>query len=89
MADFCKQCSIDHFGQDFRELAGLSKPQDTANKLYANVICEGCGHIQVDHEGVCVTTNCLVGDHNKPKIDRIVEVATAEALRYDDDDIDL
>lgn len=54
MADFCKVCSIEHFGQDFRELAGLSTPEDTASERYCYVICEGCGFVWVDHDGVVV-----------------------------------
>lgn len=58
MADFCKQCSIEMFGKDFRELAGLTTVEDTAKGLYATgVICEGCYHpgaCQVDHEGTCI-----------------------------------
>jgi hypothetical protein len=63
MADFCKQCSIDMFGEDFGDLAGVSKPEDTFQHKYAVVICEGCGCIQVDHEGQCVTENCLMSGH--------------------------
>lgn len=54
MADFCKQCSIEIFCEDFNDLAGISTPQDTANKLYAHVLCEGCGPILVDHNGIKV-----------------------------------
>lgn len=68
MADFCKQCSLDTFDKDYQELAGLSKESDTTNGLYASAICEGCGYIQVDHTGRCVSPDCLV-DHTtgKPK----------------------
>ena len=59
MADFCKQCSIDMFGDDFGDLAGLSKASDTRKGLYCTVICEGCGCIQVDHEGNCISKDCL------------------------------
>lgn len=59
MADFCQQCSVAEFGQDFRELAGLSTAEDTAKDLYPIVICEGCGYVQVDHEGRCVSSDCL------------------------------
>lgn len=58
MADFCKQCSEYHFGQDYHDLKGLSTEEDTKNGLYADAICEGCGFIQVDHEGKCVTHDC-------------------------------
>lgn len=55
MADFCKQCSIDVFGEDFGDMAGISKPEDTAKGFYAGVLCEDCGYIQVDHLGNCIT----------------------------------
>lgn len=58
MDDFCKQCSIEIFGEDFRDLAELSTEDDTKNGLYPVVICEGCGCIQVDHEGACVSPDC-------------------------------
>jgi len=58
MADFCKKCSIAMWGKDFGDLAGLSKPEDTENGLYPVVICEGCGPIQVNHEGICISEDC-------------------------------
>lgn len=60
MADYCKQCSIELFDEDFRELAGLvTKEQfESPDKLVAFVICEGCGFITVNHEGECVDPNC-------------------------------
>lgn len=59
MADFCTECSLEMFDKDFEELAGLSTEEDTKNSLFADVICEGCGFIQVDHTGRCVSANCL------------------------------
>lgn len=59
MADFCKQCSIDIFGEDFHDLANLSTPENTKDDLYPMVICEGCGYIQVDHNGNCISSDCL------------------------------
>lgn len=53
MADFCKACSLHHFNQDAGDLAGLCTPQDNAQGFFAQVLCEGCGPIYVDHEGVC------------------------------------
>jgi len=67
MADFCKQCSENIFGEDFREMAGISQEEHTKNQLYANVLCEGCGPIQVDHEGACVNDDCIEKGH-KDKI---------------------
>jgi hypothetical protein len=60
MADFCKQCSIDLLQQDYRELAGITTPEDWQKGKAVPVICEGCGAIQVDPEGNCVSPNCLL-----------------------------
>lgn len=65
MADFCSQCSIDLFGEDSGDLKGLTTEEDIKNGLYAMVLCEGCGPIQVNHLGHCVSTNCM-RHHNKP-----------------------
>lgn len=59
MADFCKACSIQLFGEDWRELAGITNPERWANGEAAGVICEGCGPIQVDPEGNCVSKDCI------------------------------
>lgn len=59
MADFCKQCSIDHFGRDFGELAGITTPEGWQDGRAHIVICEGCGVIQVDPDGNCVSEDCL------------------------------
>jgi len=64
MADFCYQCTKEMFGNpEKNDLKGLSTPEDTKNGLYPVVICEGCGHIQVDHEGKCVSPDCIEGGH--------------------------
>lgn len=65
MADYCKQCSIKWFGEDFHDLAGMSTAEDTRKGMYAVVICEGCGYVLVDHEGTCVSTNCPEGHGGK------------------------
>lgn len=52
MADFCKDCSIEIFGEDFHELAGLVPERKTTSAL-----CEGCQHeglCEVDHTGKCL-----------------------------------
>jgi hypothetical protein len=64
MSDYCKQCSLEEFGKDYKELAGLSTENDTQNSLFATAICEGCGYIQVDHEGNCISEDCD-GSHRK------------------------
>lgn len=68
MADFCRQCSIDHFGRDFRELADFTSIEENEKGIFANVLCEGCGFIQVDAEGNCVTKGC-VGNHSGSLMD--------------------
>jgi len=59
MSDFCKQCSLRIFGEDYRELAGITKVEDWAEEKACVVLCEGCGPIQVDPEGNCVSKDCL------------------------------
>lgn len=59
MADFCKQCSIDLFKEDYKELAGITTQEDWQNGKAVCVICESCGFIQVDPEGNCVSEDCL------------------------------
>lgn len=59
MADFCKQCSEEIFGKDFRELAGLRTQADYAEGLGACVICEGCGPVVVDTDGRCCSPDCI------------------------------
>jgi hypothetical protein len=57
MADFCKQCSIEIFDEDFGDLADLTEGDLT---VYVQVLCEGCGtHCWVDSTGKCVSHRCL------------------------------
>lgn len=51
MADFCKQCSIEMFGEDHGDLADLISEEKVKLGFGASVLCEGCGFILVDHEG--------------------------------------
>ena len=60
MADFCKQCSIEIFGEDYGDLKGLSTDKDTKEGKYPVVLCEECGPTHVDHEGRCVSPDCMV-----------------------------
>lgn len=57
MADFCQQCSIETFGQDFGDLANLCTEEENKKNLYAVALCEGCGPTQVDAQGFCVHHN--------------------------------
>lgn len=58
MADFCKQCSIDTFGEDFHDMAGLG-PAGCEAEWLCQVLCEGCGPTMVDQSGTCVDPHCL------------------------------
>mgnify|MGYP003127626062 CR=1 FL=1 len=54
MADFCKQCSIDLFGEDCGDMKlGPLEPEH-----FWPVLCEGCGPTMVNEEGECVYANC-------------------------------
>ena len=66
MAEFCKQCVEDVLGLpgDKNDFVGIQTEETTKAGLFSVVICEGCGFIQVDHTGRCVSTDCL-RNHNK------------------------
>lgn len=59
MADFCRACSIAIFGDDFKELASITDPEQWKLGKATCVLCEGCGPIQVDPNGNCVSRDCL------------------------------
>lgn len=63
MADFCKQCSLELFGKDFEDFKGATTETDVKNKLAAVVLCEGCGPIQVDPDGACISEDCYEKGH--------------------------
>lgn len=56
MADFCKQCSIVTFGEDYGDLTNAIGVRQ--------VLCEGCGPTTVASDGRCIQVDCLVG-HGK------------------------
>lgn len=58
MSDFCKQCSEEIFGKDFKEMAGITTSENQAEGKYAVVLCEDCGPVQVDVDGRCVSKDC-------------------------------
>jgi hypothetical protein len=60
MADFCKACSIEIFGRDTEDLKGIISEEKYKDGFATLVICEGCGTIQVDHLGNCLSSNCLL-----------------------------
>ena len=59
MADFCNQCSMDMFGEELGDLKNITSSEDFDNGKAAVVICEGCGFIQVDPIGRCISSDCL------------------------------
>lgn len=59
MAEFCKQCSIELFGEDYKELKDITSQKDWEDGKACVVICEGCGFIQVDPKGRCISKDCL------------------------------
>ena len=64
MADFCKQCSIEIFGEDLGDMRGLC-----GEGFVVSSLCEHCGAIYVDHDGVCYGRGpdaCIEG-HDWPK----------------------
>lgn len=58
MSAYCKQCSIELFGEDCRNFYMLTTPEETEAKVFSTVQCSGCGETQVNHEGECVSPNC-------------------------------
>lgn len=62
MAEFCKQCSEELFGEDFADFAGICQEGGLAV-----VICEGCGLTHVNYLGECINPDCLE-KHCKPKV---------------------
>lgn len=63
MAEFCKACSIRIFGTDYKELAGITDPAEWQQGRAASALCEGCGPIQVDPDGNCVSADCMRQGH--------------------------
>lgn len=64
MADFCRDCSIDTFGDDYRDLAfhDWQPPKVLEPGEGYPCTCEGCGVTRVDGDGVCLG-GCLVAAH--------------------------
>jgi hypothetical protein len=54
---------MEHFGKYFGD---MKNDADNEHGLYAIVLCEGCGPIQVDREGSCISEDCLCEGHKAP-----------------------
>lgn len=64
MADFCRQCSIEHFDKDFGDLANLGGGRKLEPGHGWLALCEGCYHgagCLVDEDGTCQTRKKLEG----------------------------
>ena len=72
MAEFCSQCSLEIFGEDHRDLAGLAK-----EGFVVAVLCEDCGIIYVDEEGRC-RSNCNENHYSKLKLIEDMQSSTNE-----------
>lgn len=62
MADFCRQCSLELFGEDFGDHARPDEKLDPGKCFY--VICEECGYVGVNEKGECcmpLFSGCLKG----------------------------
>lgn len=82
MADFCKQCSIEHFGEDTKDLAGLGGGRKLEPDHYWIALCEGCYHssgCQVDEAGLCHTRKRLEERGIYPDPDGVKERAWEKA----------
>ena len=65
MADLCYQCSMTIEGKDFKELAGITPVISYMLGEAVLVLCEGCGMIQVDPAGHCISNDCLEEGHGR------------------------
>lgn len=63
MAEFCKQCA-EYMGFD-PDFTGMTTADDEAKGLFVCVLCEGCGAIQVNAAGECIS-DCLEHHHIGP-----------------------
>ncbi len=60
MADFCRQCTQEIFGEDDSDLSELISKEDVDDGYMAVAICERCGYIGVDHTDKCIDPHCNI-----------------------------
>jgi hypothetical protein len=77
MADFCKECNKEMFDINTSDFAGITALKQTKKGLYAEVLCESCGFIHVDHEGKKIDV-IMTPEEITKQLGR--EVAAAKAL---------
>ena len=75
MADFCQQCSIYMFGEDFRELAGFKKPN---RRSIPSRSVRGVGYIQVDNDGKCIVDDCLINHKTQKSRTKAIDQDSSE-----------
>lgn len=63
MADYCYQCSLAVWGEDYGDFAGATPVVSFMIGEAALVLCEGCGPIQVDPAGRCISNDCSERGH--------------------------
>ena len=77
MADFCKQCADDlGFSGSDLVFPNLRKG------LYVIALCEGCGCIQVNSKGECISADCLVSGHHVPRDKNVTYYTTEENFSF-------
>ncbi len=60
MAEFCKQCATELFGEECSgDFVGMTTKEDEEKGEAAVVLCGGCGAIQVNSQGECISKDCL------------------------------
>jgi len=64
MAEFCEQCAKG-LGFPHGDFRNITKENEWEEGLAASVLCEGCGPIQVDPKGNCITKNCFENHGSK------------------------
>jgi len=63
VADFCRACSLEFFGEYGGDMDGITAQEDWAREVARVWICEGCGPIPVDPAGNCLWPACLRQGH--------------------------
>ena len=57
MANFCYDCTFHLFGDGSRnDFVDMLSKEDVARGYLVTVLCEGCGHIMINHNGKKVKT---------------------------------
>lgn len=69
MADFCKQCSEELWGEDTKDLCGVGDKTEVLEEGEGfAALCESCGPILVDHVGQCLGGILCLERHETPSV---------------------